>query len=95
MIGTFQLGQSASFLNLSASNQIRGSASDTSNAPSYTWASDTNTGMYHASNDMIGFSTGGETRMVVGSNVNILGDLNITGSLFQNGGGQQTERRYD
>lgn len=42
-----------------------------SNAPAYTWLGDTNTGMYHYSNDVIGFSTNSVQRILVGSNVGV------------------------
>jgi hypothetical protein len=56
--------------NIITSN-IQLNPSDTSALPSFTWQTDTNTGMYHFSSDAIGFSTNGNFKMVIGSNVGI------------------------
>lgn len=39
---------------------------DTAAAPGYTWSTDTNTGMYHPSSDVIGWSIGGTEKMRLG-----------------------------
>jgi hypothetical protein len=51
-------------------------ASDSASAPSYTWAGDTNTGLFHAAADTIGFATAGTESL----------RINATGQLLaQNG----------
>lgn len=47
--------------------QIQGNASDTALSPTYTFNGDTNTGMYRAGTDLLGFSTGGVERMRLSS----------------------------
>lgn len=55
-------------LRLTLCNQFQANSNDTSNVPSYTWISDTSTGMYHASNYTIGFAAGGVHAMSINSN---------------------------
>ena len=78
--------------------QILNTSNDSSNVPSYSFLGDSNTGMYHASNDTLGFVTSGIERMrIVDSGfvgigksnplfpLDVTGDLNFTGVLRQNG----------
>jgi hypothetical protein len=44
---------------------------DTATAPAFTWKTDTNTGMFNASADVIGFTTAGAERMRVGATGNV------------------------
>lgn len=57
----------ARFTSMSCTGQFRASGTDTSNVAAYSWLTDDNTGMYHQSNDVIGFTAGGITKMVIGS----------------------------
>lgn len=85
LFGTLTLGINANFTNLSCDNQIQLSSNDSSNLPAYTWKNNSNTGMYHLCNDVVGLATAGVTRLAVSSNVNVYGDLNFTGNLLKNG----------
>ena len=42
--------------------QLLGPSNDSVTVPSYSWKENSNTGMFHASNNMIGFATGGTER---------------------------------
>jgi hypothetical protein len=72
----FLNNSSTEVFNINQGGQLMALTTDTSNAPSYTWSGDSNTGMYHASNKTIGFSCGG-------SNIMTLNDLN--GLVITNG----------
>ena len=84
--------------NVYATNQHLGNSNDSAGVPSFTFKEDSNTGIFHASNDAIGFSTNGTEKMRITSigNVGIgnsnpvypldvIGDLNFTGLLLKNG----------
>jgi uncharacterized membrane protein len=43
--------------------QCLGTSTDTSSSPSFSFLDDSNTGMFHASNNAVGFATGGQERM--------------------------------
>lgn len=56
--------------------QVLAPSNDTSNAPAFSWTGDSDTGMYHASNDTIGFTCGGSNVMTVSrSNVEVNGNI--------------------
>jgi hypothetical protein len=46
---------------------LLGNNADSATAPSYSWNGDTNTGMFHATTDTIGFATGGVNRVTINS----------------------------
>jgi hypothetical protein len=70
-LGFLRLGVNASFQNISCSNQFRGSITDTSNAPAFTWEGNENTGIYHVAQDVIVFSVDGVSKTIIGSNIGI------------------------
>ena len=51
--------------------QIMNSSNDSSNVPGFSWAQNSNTGMYLHSINTVGFTTGGNARMVIDSSGNI------------------------
>ena len=76
--------------------QVLANSNDSSNAPAYSWLGDTNTGFYHASNDVIGVVTNGVERMRVGSNgfvgigtsnpaftLDVVGDVRASGNVVR------------
>ncbi len=60
-------GSSPSFTNVYSSGQLLGNSVDSVSAPSYSWAGDTNSGMYHPATDTIGFVTSGSEQMRITS----------------------------
>jgi hypothetical protein len=56
---------------------------DTITAPSFTWTSDQNTGIWHPAADQIGFTTGGTNRLTISTSA-ITSTLPITASLSGN-----------
>ncbi len=82
---TLSLGSGQSNFNVANSNnsnvlsvtgggQIQALSNDSSNVPSYSWTNDLNTGMYHVSNDTIGFTCGGTNAMTITtSNIQVNG----------------------
>ena len=48
--------------------QLLGNSNDSATVPSFSFKEDSNTGMFHASNDAIGFTTAGTEKMRVNSN---------------------------
>jgi len=84
--------------NVYATNQFLGNSNDSAGIPSFSFKEDSNTGIFHPSNDAIGFSTNGTEKMRITANGNvgignsnpaypldITGDLNFTGILRKNG----------
>jgi hypothetical protein len=68
-----------------ASN-IYSSTAGTSNIPSYSWTTNSNTGMFLASNNTLAFTTNGIPRLVItNSNVTATGDFNFNGTLLKSG----------
>lgn len=57
----------SSMVILTVSDHIEANAGDSAIAPSYTFAGDTNTGMFRAGSDLLGFSTGGVERLRISS----------------------------
>ena len=57
----------SSMVVLTVSDRIEANAADTALSPSFTFAGDTNTGMYRPGSDLLGFSTGGVERMRLSS----------------------------
>lgn len=55
-------------------------AADAVGAPAYSWAGDTDTGLYHVSADTIAFATGGANKLQIGANVTLLDTINLTTS---------------
>jgi len=75
-----------------AHSQFLGQVSDTVGAPSYSWATDANTGLYHPAPDQIGVVTAGTERVRVIANGNVgigtqnpLANLHIIGSMIYQG----------
>ena len=54
--------------NLSVGQQLLLNSNDSLNAPAYSWANDSNTGLYHPANDTIGVVTNGIERLRIASN---------------------------
>jgi hypothetical protein len=74
---------------IQAHSQFLGQASDTVGAPSYSWATDANTGLYHPAPDQIGVVTAGAERFRVIADGNIgigtnipNGKLHVFGDIF-------------
>jgi hypothetical protein len=78
--------------------QHLGASNDSSTVPSFSFLEDSNTGLFHASNAAIGFSTAGIERIRIDNNGNVgvgtttagykmdvNGDLNFRGTLRSNG----------
>jgi len=65
---------------IDAGAAIYGYAGDSVSAPGYTWSGDTNTGMYWAAADQLGFATGGTQRALLNS-----AGLYVTGGLYTGG----------
>jgi hypothetical protein len=51
--------------------QFLNNSNDTATAPSFSFKEDSNTGMFHASNDAVGIATGGSERMRINSSGNV------------------------
>jgi hypothetical protein len=72
--------------NIEISGQIWANSNDSSNLPSYSWSNDGNTGMYHAANDVIGFSCGGSNVMFLSAfdstTCQMSNNLRVVGSIF-------------
>ncbi len=73
-------------------SRFYGSATDTAAAPSFSWTTDTNTGIYSPAADQLGIATGGAARLVASSagvdvtgNLTATGSLTITGDIYANG----------
>jgi hypothetical protein len=62
---------------------FQGIDDDTITAPSFTWTSDQNTGMWHAGTDQIGFTTAGVNRLTI-STTAITSTLPITANVTGN-----------
>jgi hypothetical protein len=84
--------------NVYATNQLLGNSNDSALIPSFSFKEDSNTGIFHASNDAIGFSTNGTEKMRITTTGNVgigiinpmypldvVGDVNFTGILRKNG----------
>jgi hypothetical protein len=56
---------------LYTTTQILGSSNDTASVPSFTFKEDSNTGIFHASNDAIGFTTAGAEKMRIDTYGNV------------------------
>lgn len=56
---------------IQTSSQFLGPQTDTSNMPGYTFTGNSNTGMFHAATNAIGFSTAGSERIRIDANGNI------------------------
>jgi hypothetical protein len=70
-MGTITGAQSALTItnsNIQARLPILASNNDSSNAPAYTWSGDTNTGMYHSSAGVIGFTCAGSNTVTINTN---------------------------
>lgn len=59
---------------------------DSSNAPGYAWADDSNTGMYHVAKNVIGFSSGGKVVATLSNTTATFSNINAT-SISGNGTG--------
>ena len=57
--------------NIYATNQLLGNSNDSADVPSFSFKEDSNTGIFHPSNDAIGFSTNGTEKMRVTENGNV------------------------
>lgn len=60
--------------NFEVNGQIRANSNDNFTTPSYSWSNDSNTGMYHASTQSLGFSCGGSNVMSLDSNLVTIGN---------------------
>ena len=60
------------------SGGFQGIDADTITAPSFTWTSDLDTGMWHAGVNQIGFSTGGVNRFTIDASGNVTATGNVT-----------------
>jgi hypothetical protein len=54
-----------------SSTQILNNSNDSETVPSFSFKEDSNTGMYHASNDAIGFTTNGSEKVRIDTNGNV------------------------
>jgi hypothetical protein len=69
-------------------SKFLGNDADTATAPSFTWTSDDNTGMWRPNADQIGFTTGGTNRITISTTaVTIALATQITNTLDVNRGG--------
>lgn len=69
----FFSASSTELATLSNNGQFMLSTNDTSNAPNYTWAGDSDTGLYHAADNAIGFSCGGKHVATLSNNTMSIG----------------------
>lgn len=80
---TFANTSGAAMLTLSYNCQIQASSNDTASLPAYTWQDSSNTGMYHYSNNQIGFTYAGSNTVVISQGgVNVASNVcafNMTG----------------
>jgi hypothetical protein len=72
--------------------QILGSTNDSSNVPSFSFREDSNTGLYHPSNDTLGFVAGGiETfritpgQFTINSTLDVASNLNVGSNIIAGG----------
>jgi hypothetical protein len=73
------------------SGGFQGIDADSITAPSFTWTSDLNTGMWHPGADQIGFATGGVSRLNITTTaittelpLTVTGDLTVTSDILPN-----------
>jgi hypothetical protein len=66
---------------IDADTSFRGQATDSASAPSYTWTSDTNTGMFRPAADTIAFSEGGNEVMRIDSGARVMMGTNSLTSM--------------
>jgi hypothetical protein len=72
-----------------ANGGFQGIDADTITAPSFTWTSDQNTGMWHAADDSIGFTTAGVNRLTI-STTAVTSTLNVAAPTFSGSGASLT-----
>ena len=64
------------------SGGFQGIDADTIAAPSFTWTSDLDTGMWHAATNQIGFTTAGVNRMTISSTgISVVGAIGASGNI--------------
>ena len=86
-VGTSNQTESLQVLNkIYTLSQYLCNSNDTVSVPSYSWKEDSNTGIFHASNDSIGFSTNGAERLRITDTGNIgIGNTNPSFTLDVSG----------
>ncbi len=81
--------------NVEVSGQLAGKSNDTKNTPTYSWITDSNTGIYHAGTGNIGFSCRGSNVVTMSSNavrVTTVSSLKgVTPAVGNNGGTQSID----
>jgi hypothetical protein len=69
-----------------SSTQFLNNSNDSATVPAFSFKEDSNTGMYHASNDAIGFTTNGSEKMRIDTNGNVgIGTVSPSAKLDVNG----------